>query len=91
METTGGSDKDQNKNTKIEQPREVIALHRLTNDARAQRSHSSKGKGDQLSQDIMIKIYNCFTCYHYWVLSISLFQTLHVEIIKAIVNYGDIS
>jgi len=50
----GGFDKDQSKNMKIEQPREVTALHRLTNDARAQRSHSSEGKGDPLNQDTKV-------------------------------------
>jgi hypothetical protein len=46
---------------KIEQPQEVIALHCLTNDARAQRFHSSKGKGDQLNQDT--KVTNQKTIY----------------------------
>ncbi len=55
FKTTRGSDKDYSKNTKIEQPQEITALHRLTNDARAQRSHNSKGKGDQFSHDIIIK------------------------------------
>jgi hypothetical protein len=41
---------------KIEQPQELTALHRLTNNARAQRSHSSEGKGDQLGQDTKVTI-----------------------------------
>lgn len=37
-------------NTEMEQPREVTASHRSTDDARAQRSRSSEGMGSQPSQ-----------------------------------------
>lgn len=48
--TTRCPEDGQGENTKIEQPREVTASHRPTDDARAQRSRSSEGKGTQPSQ-----------------------------------------